>query len=699
VAVSASAAESLPSIDRHALVARHAVVLRSFDATSPLSVGNGGFAFTVDATGLQTFPEAFEKTTPLGTLSDWGWHSAPNPEGWNIDSFQFREFDNHGRKVGYADAPNRDRTPESEWLRANPHRLHLGQIGFVLRKSDGSLATTNDLTDIEQTLDLWNGVIRSRFMLEGRDVRVETVCHPTNDLVSVRVESALVQEGRLSIELRFPYGSPATTTADWSKPDAHETKVVLDAPANRAVFTRRLDADHYSVQARWSSGATLTNTAPHTYRLVASSASDTMEFSCRFSPSPTSSAVTDFASVKVAAAAHWNRFWQAGGAIDLSFSKDPRWRELERRIVLSQYLTAIQCAGDAPPQETGLTYNSWNGKFHLEMHLWHEAQFALWGRLPLFERSLGYYQRILPKAQATAKRQGYDGARWPKMTSPSGDESPSSVGPFLVWQQPHPIFYAELCWRQHRDRATLEKFREVVEQTAEFMASYANWDETSKRFVLGPPIQCAQERFPKDSTMNPTFELTYWRWALETAQTWHERLGQPREAKWDKVLAGLSKPALEQDKYLFAETATGTYTDGNWTTDHPSVLMAFGLLPGPGIDRATMGRTFDWIWPNWHWDETWGWDYGMVALSAARLGHPDKAVDALLMDTPKNRFGPNGHNYQRPNLTIYLPGNGALLYATAMMAVGWDGAPRRHAPGFPDDGQWTVRWEGLKTAP
>ena len=33
---------------------------------------------TVDATGLQTFPEAFEQTIPLGTLSDWGWHTSPN---------------------------------------------------------------------------------------------------------------------------------------------------------------------------------------------------------------------------------------------------------------------------------------------------------------------------------------------------------------------------------------------------------------------------------------------------------------------------------------------------------------------------------------------------------------------------------------------------------------------------------------------
>jgi hypothetical protein len=59
-------------IDRHALVSRHNPVLRKLDLESPLSVGNGQFAFTADVTGLQTFPEAFEKTIPLGTLSGAG---------------------------------------------------------------------------------------------------------------------------------------------------------------------------------------------------------------------------------------------------------------------------------------------------------------------------------------------------------------------------------------------------------------------------------------------------------------------------------------------------------------------------------------------------------------------------------------------------------------------------------------------------
>jgi hypothetical protein len=112
-----------------------------------------------------------------------------------------------------------------------------------------------------------------------------------------------------------------------------------------------------------------------------------------------------------------------------------------------------------------------------------------------------------------------------------------------------------------------------------------------------------------------------------------------------------------------------------------------------------MRQTLFWIGEHWNWPDTWGWDYGMVAMTAARLGEPELAVDALLLDTPKNFYRQNGHNHQRPGLTIYLPGNGALLYATAMMCAGWDGAPKQVAPGFPKNGKWIVRYEGLRPAP
>jgi protein-glucosylgalactosylhydroxylysine glucosidase len=690
-------------IDRHALVTRHNVVLHQFDAANPLTVGNGEFAFTVDATGLQTFPEAFEKTIPLGTLSDWGWHTIPNTNGWTIDKFEFKEFpDLNGRPVPYADVPHNQRTPEINWLRSNPHRLHLGQIGLVLTHTNGAPAQTNDLTDIEQTLNLWSGEIISRFKFDGQPVDVETVCDPQFDAIAVRVVSPLIREKRLAIRIHFPYGTGEPKTSDWSKPDAHETILEqLPQQSNKALFRRLLDQDQYFVLVNCPNGTALKAVSKHQFEVSPLKNMNSLEMVCAFQQTDSLSPgqLNSFMDVRKKAQKHWNQFWSTGGAIDLSGSKDPRWFELERRIVLSQYLTAVQDAERYPPAETGLTYNTWEGKFHLEMHWWHEAQFALWDRLPLLEKSLGYYQDILPRAEATAKKQGYAGARWPKMTSPSGAESPSPVGPFLVWQQPHPIFYAELCYREHGDRATLQKYSRIVFATADFMAGYATWDEKTKRYVLGPVLQCAQEIFPKDKTFNPTFELTYWRWGLETAQLWRTRLGLPRDEKWDAVLKDLAKPPVGDGKYLFAETAPDSYTNPKWNADHPSVTAALGMLPGPGVDAETMRSTLDWIWRNWNWPDTWGWDYPMLAMTAARLGEPERAVDALLLDTPKNHWALNGQVYQRPGLTIYLPANGGLLYAAAMMAAGWDSSPRRNAPGFPDNGQWNVRWESLQPAP
>jgi hypothetical protein len=205
--------------------------------------------------------------------------------------------------------------------------------------------------------------------------------------------------------------------------------------------------------------------------------------------------------------------------------------------------------------------------------------------------------------------------------------------------------------------------------------------------------------FPKDRTFNTPFELSYWRWGLQAAQRWRERLGLAREARWDRVLGQLPALPVHEGKYLFAESAPDTYSNPRWARDHPVVTGALGMLPGPGVDRETMRRTLHWIWNSWNWPDTWGWDYPMLAMCAARLGEPERAVDALFLDTPKNRYRANGHNHQRPGLTIYLPGNGALLTAAAMMAAGWEGAPNRHAPGFPGNGRWTVRWENLRPLP
>src|ERR1044071_4240465 len=65
-------------IDRLSLVTRHNVVVTKPDTLGSLSVGNGEFAFTVDVSGLQTFPGVYENGIPLGTQTQWAWHAFPN---------------------------------------------------------------------------------------------------------------------------------------------------------------------------------------------------------------------------------------------------------------------------------------------------------------------------------------------------------------------------------------------------------------------------------------------------------------------------------------------------------------------------------------------------------------------------------------------------------------------------------------------
>jgi hypothetical protein len=694
-AISQSRQKNTGTIDRAALVQRHNPHLVKLDTLSPLTLGNGEFAFTGDVTGLQTIPQEYEQAMPLCTMSQWGWHTRPAPSGVDTKGLQLTQYDTHGRQVGYQTS-SEGQTELYTWLRENPHRLHLGQIGLCRTASQNREILVGDLSDIKQELDLWRGVLTSSFRFEGAAVTVRTAVHPRLDLLAVSIESRLIDEGSLAVRFGFPYGSPLMHAADWTRPAGHQTEVISNSNG-RADLRRTLDGDKYFVAIAWEGAAQLVAAETHSLFLSRLRGSGGhLGFVAAFSPQLE---VTPLPSVKATLGAsgdHWNGFWSGGGAVELAQSKDPRAIELERRVVLSQYLTAIQCAGSKPPQETGLTVNSWYGKFHLEMHWWHAAHFALWNRLPLLEKSLGWYESILPAARALAGSQGYAGARWPKMVGPEGRDSPSPIGPLLIWQQPHPIFYAELCYQSHPNRQTLDRYRAIVFESATFMAAYAFWEGQRGRYVLGPPLIPAQENHPPRETWNPTFELAYWRYGLTTAQRWRERLGLKRDPTWDRVIEGLSSLPVRDGVYLAHENCPQTFSERNY--DHPSMLGAYGVLPGDGVDKETMRRTLLKTMKEWRWEQTWGWDYPLTAMTAARLGESRIAVDALLMTTEKNRYLPNGHNWQRQNLPCYLPGNGGLLYAIAIMAAGWRDAPRRHAPGFPQDGSWVVRWENLNSS-
>lgn len=685
--------EELPGkIDRYALVKRNSPLVTEVEELSALSVGNGNFAVTVDATGLQTFPDFYAKGMPLGTQSQWGWHSFPNPENFRFEE-TLKDYDFRGKPEPYSvqfGEPGRSKDA-ANWFRVNPHRLHLGYVGF---EAEG--LRPSDIQDPHQELDLWNGTIRSRFVLNGDSVAVKTAVDPNRDVLAAALSSPLLERGELGISFRFPYpsGQHADDATDWSVPEKHLT-ILVEQDAQSALLKRTLDEAVYYVRISWEGKASLREKEAHYF--VLEPAQKDFSFSCAFVEEPVKEDL-EVEMVLSDASDYWQQFWKNGGAVDFSGSTAAGAKELERRVVLSQYLMAIQSAGMYPPQETGLTYNSWYGKFHLEMHWWHGVHFALWGRPELLERSMDWYAAAYPMAKEIAERQGFKGCRWMKMTDPSATEAPSGVGSFLIWQQPHFIYMAELLYRSSPTPEVLEKYGFLVEETAAFMASFADYDMMEGRYILQGVIP-AQETLRAVETINPPFELSYWHYGLSVAQKWRERAGKARRVQWDEIIDKLPPLAELDGLYLASEDAVDTYKDIRFTSDHPAVLGAMGMLPQNNLIRTDyMQNTLDWIWDNWNWGKTWGWDYPMTAMNAARLGDREKAVGALLMDKRTNTYLINGHNYQDARLRVYLPGNGGLLTAVAMMCAGWDGN-ELPTPGFPDDGSWKVVWEDLMVMP
>lgn len=679
VALAAASAD----IDRQALVTRHDIAWNELTGQIPL--GNGEFCFNADATGLQTFGG--------NTMSHWAWHSFPLPEGWTPERVPPTGTFQQGRNTGPDVFPQGTEAIRT-WMFDNPHAMNLGRLRLCGK--DGAELLPNEFSDIDRKLDLWPGTHTAAYRLRGQPVHVETCVHPTIDAVALRIESPLLAAGELQVSIDFPYPTldNKAWVGDFDRVDGHTTSVTASSD-RRANIACEVDHTFYRASLAWSEGCQFHNgSSPHRFTISPSPGTNRMELLCAFSPTPLLGRLPGVRDTFDDAAAHWKAFWNSGGAIDLSESKDPRWRELERRVVLSQYLMATQSAGTWPCAETGLMgLDPWRGQFHMEMVWWHLAHYAPWNRWPMAEKALGCYERFTPAAQALAAQLGYKGLKWQKSVGPEGRSAPWTGNQVLLWKQPHPIFFAELEYRLRPTRATLEKWASIVQGTAEHMADYATRDEKTGLYSLVPAMPPSEQGITRDTV----FDLAYWRWGLDVAQKWRERMGLKREPYWDEVRQHLAPLPVADGLYVHSAEWLDTYTKRAW--EHPDPIGVYGMLPPvDGVDRDIAHRTLLKVWETWDWNKCWGWDFPWTAMAAARLGEPQLAVDALLKDAgDKNRYDARGVCTGGP--CPYLPGNGGLLYAVALMAAGWDGAPERDAPGFPSDGTWTVKWEGLRATP
>ncbi|KZT64728.1 hypothetical protein DAEQUDRAFT_814784 [Daedalea quercina L-15889] len=693
-------AASASSIPRYAVVSRYNPVRNASSASTPMQVGNGFFAFGADVTGLQTFQ-------PWAIMSDWGWKNDSLPEGVteeDILTYRGVVWDGVQYEFGGPAAPQ-------QWLISNPNRANLGRVGLLFRGADGHFVnmTEADLSDVHQRLDLWSGTITSSFTVQGQTVIVETFAAQSSSAVAFAVYSDLLAEGRLGLFLDFPWNDgsqkfQAPFVGYWNETTNHTTELNTGSGLGMNVHA---EINHTEVAATvfasigGGSPFSISRDSPTAHRYSVFPATESSLFSTvvSYSLAPVA-AIPNVTEIAEESTVTWDAYWSSNGFIDVyTGSTDPRADELQRRIILSRYLMRVNEAGHTPPQESGLVNTGWYGKFHMEMFFWHSCHWALWNNWDLLNRSVDVYDRFLQTSIERAQvQEGYKhGARWSKMTDPSGRSAPGEINELLIWQQPHPLVFAEYEYRATGSQETLERWRDVVSQTADWMAAYARFNESTGVYDLGPPMYVVSEDTNPNVTRNPAFELSYWRFGLGIAQTWMERLEVEAPAAWSEVADNLAPLPVEDGLYAVYEgIETDFWTDPTYTNSHPALAGLYGWLPATANVSVDMAiATADKVWTTWNVSNLWGWDFPMLAMSAARMGDRDKAIEWLL--NPYFEFDDVGMPVGGAQVpTPYFPGSGGLLYAVAMMAAGWDSSTEA-APGFPSDG-WSVRTDNIERA-
>jgi hypothetical protein len=677
-------------IDRQAIVSAFSPQLTQLDKSSPFTLGNGKFAFTADVTGLQSFADDYVAAGfPLETKARWAWH-IKSGAAYDL-AHADEEYDAYERKVSF---PTQSNTPAAQWLRQNPHDFPLGRISLLL---DGKKLAPQQITRVQQNLDLWGGKLNSRYRLDDHDVQVASAAHTKRDAVAFSINSVLNKTARLSVQFRFPrsydFLVKNTPDMDWLHDDEHTT-LVRSQTKNSLLLERKVDDLVFTVFISWRGHAQLKRNSQHAFELVPQG-DKLFELTVEYNaPSKKQNRPLKFSEITQSANVYWKNYWQSGAFVDLTQSSDPRAHELQRRILLSQYLLAAQARAKIPTQETGLTSSSWYGKFHTEMAWLHYSHWILWNRSELAEPMLDWYLQKLDIARAIAKNRGLDGARWPKMVGENGRESPGG-NPLIIWNQPQAIHLAEMFFQKNSDNKTLEKYAVLVEETARAMSAMLVWDKTSQRFGLHSPIWISQEIYTPTASHNPTFELAYWRYGLETAQQWRTRQGLAINPHWQAQLNALASLPIKNEKYVAMESIPDTFDNPASREDHPSMLAPTAFLNDAHIDHKIMNNTLDAVLKTWAFDtKIWGWDYPMLAMAATRLGRSDLAVDLLLMKSKNNHYLINGHCPQiGADLPVYLPANSSLLTAIAIMLE--KNSTTGDYLGFPKNSSWRIRTEGF----
>lgn len=247
--------------------------------------------------------------------------------------------------------PNPTEEDISNWLIENPQRLSIANIGLFF---GGDNVTEDQLVEKSQDLDLWAGTVQSTFGYKGSKVSVQVWCHPTLPAVGIQVKSDLLESRNLGVFFDFPYSDTnkfdAPYVGVWN--DTSHNTVNLRSTPRTASFEHIIDSDTNKIMAKWNTEASISGPLPGSNKFVLNpSDSDTLQLVVAFDATISSQYnLPSYDNIVAASKECWSDYWVSGAFIDLSATENANATELQRRIILSQYLVAVNEASHNPPQ-------------------------------------------------------------------------------------------------------------------------------------------------------------------------------------------------------------------------------------------------------------------------------------------------------------------------------------------------------------
>ena len=139
------------------------------------------------------------------------------------------------------------------------------------------------------------------------------------------------------------------------------------------------------------------------------------------------------------------------------------------------------------------------------------------------------------------------------------------------------------------------------------------------------------ENTPPEQSLNLAYEIAYWRYGLDIACEWKEKLGQPVPETWTKVAENLAKPPQIDGLYVVYDGLNASWWDDPALIGDPrSLIMLQGVLPDtPAVDGEIAKRTANKVSEVWTDDKVSGWRIPVLAINSARIGNPEKAIHYL----------------------------------------------------------------------